>query len=398
MKSLIRMRIARTIRQTLLQLALAASLLGTLPGAGLRSVAGEPPRVAAVLQPFVDSRTLAGAVTLVASKDKVLSLQAVGYADLAANKPMRTDALFWIASESKPMTATALMMLVDQGKVGLADPVEKYLPEFRGQMVAVERDSEHVLLRNATRPITVRDILSHTSGLPFTSPVEPRIDRRPLSEVVLSYALGPLNSQPGTRYQYSNAGINTAGRIIEVVSGIPYEVFMEQRLFRPLGMKDTTLWPSKSQLKRLAKSYKPDASKTELQETDIGQLTCPLDDRRRGPSPAGGYFSTARDMARFGQMLLNGGLLDGRRYVSAQAIREMTRKQTPDAIKDSYGLGWSVGAGSFGHGGAYSTNLTIDPQRQLVTVFMVQQAGYGGPDGPRILPAFMKAAQALQGR
>jgi len=389
------MMIARTIRRILFQLALAGTLLGTLPGAGLRSTAGEPPGVASVLQPFVDSHALAGAVTLVASKDKVLSLEAVGFADVAAGKPMRTDALFWIASESKPLTATALMMLVDEGKVALGDPVEKYLPEFSGQMVAVEQDSEHVLLRKAARPITVRDILSHSSGLPFGSRIEPKIDRHPLSEAVVSYALTPLNSQPGTRYQYSNAGINTAGRIIEVVSGIPYEAFMEQRLFKPLGMKDTTLWPSQAQLERLARSYKPGASKTNLEETGIGQLTYPLDDRRRGPSPAGGYFSTARDLARFGQMLLNGGVLDGKRYVSAEAVQEMTRKQTGDAIKENYGLGWSVGPASFGHGGAYSTNLGIDTQRQLVTVFMVQHAGYGGADGARILPAFLKAAQAF---
>jgi len=385
------MMIARTIRRILFQLALAGTLLGTLPGAGLRSTAGEPPGVASVLQPFVDSHALAGAVTLVASKDKVLSLEAVGFADVAAGKPMRTDALFWIASESKPLTATALMMLVDEGKVALGDPVEKYLPEFSGQMVAVEQDSEHVLLRKAARPITVRDILSHSSGLPFGSRIEPKIDRHPLSEAVVSYALTPLNSQPGTRYQYSNAGINTAGRIIEVVSGIPYEAFMEQRLFKPLGMKDTTLWPSQAQLERLARSYKPGASKTNLEETGIGQLTYPLDDRRRGPSPAGGYFSTARDLARFGQMLLNGGVLDGKRYVSAEAVQEMTRKQTGDAIKENYGLGWSVGPASFGHGGAYSTNLGIDTQRQLVTVFMVQHAGYGGADGAKILPAFLKA-------
>ena len=204
-----------------------------------------------------------------------------------------------------------------------------------------------------------------------------------------------MTSQPGARYQNSNAGLNTAGRIIEVVSGIPYPVFMEQRLFKPLGMKDTTLWPSPSQLKRLAKSYKPNASKTGLEETDITQLTYPLDDRRRGPSPAGGYFSTARDLARFGRMLLNGGVLDGQRYVSTEAIREMTRKQTGDAIKENYGLGWSVGPASFGHGGAYSTNLGIDTQRQLVTVFMVQHAGYGGAEGASILPAFLKAAQAF---
>ena len=136
--------------------------------------------MAAVLQPFVDSHTLAGAVMLVADKNKVLDVEAVGYADIAAKKPMQTDCLFWIASQSKPITATALMMLVDEGKVKLDDPVEKYLPEFKGQMVVAERDKEHVLLRKPKHPITVRNVLSHTSGLPFESP-DREADARPVS-------------------------------------------------------------------------------------------------------------------------------------------------------------------------------------------------------------------------
>src|SRR6266446_432235 len=195
---------------------------------------------ASAVQPFVESNTLAGAVILVGSKDKILSLEAVGWSDIAARKPMKTDALFWIASQSKPMTASALMMLVDEGKVNLDDPVEKYLPEFKGQMLAVERDAEHVLLRKPAHPITVREILSHTSGLPFSSPMEqPTLDGLPLRDAVRSYAMSPLQFPPGTQYQYSNAGINTAGRIIEVVSRMPYEQFMEDRLFKPLRMKDT---------------------------------------------------------------------------------------------------------------------------------------------------------------
>ena len=130
------------------------------------------PAIAAALQPFVDSHTLAGAVTLVADKDKVLSLDAVGYMDVAAKKPMRTDCLFWIASMSKPMTATGLMMLVDEGRVSLDDPVEKYLPEFQGQMLAAEQSPDHVLLKKPAHPITVREVLSHTSGLPFMSRIE----------------------------------------------------------------------------------------------------------------------------------------------------------------------------------------------------------------------------------
>ena len=160
---------------------------------------------------------------------------------------MRTDALFWIASQSKPITASALMMLVDEGKVKLDDPVEKYLPEFRDQWLTVERDQEHMLLKKPKHPITVRNILSHTSGLPFASALEkPTLDGLPLRVAVGSYAMTPLLFEPDEKYQYSNAGINTAGRIIEVVSGMPYEDFLDKRLFEPLGMKDTTFWPNEA--------------------------------------------------------------------------------------------------------------------------------------------------------
>jgi CubicO group peptidase (beta-lactamase class C family) len=195
--------------------------------------------IAAKLQPFVESHALAGAVTLVASKEKILDEEAVGFADVAATKPMRKDTLFWIASESKPMTSAALMMLVDEGKVNVDDPVEKYLPEFKGQMLAMEQDADHAVLRKPTHPITVREVLSHTSGLPFSSPMEkPTLDGLRLRDAVASYAMAPLEFQPGAKYRYSNAGINTAGRIIEVVSGTPYERFMDERLFKPLGMRD----------------------------------------------------------------------------------------------------------------------------------------------------------------
>ena len=363
--------------------------------------------VSGSLQPFVDSHTLAGAVTLVASRDKVLSLEAVGYADIAAQEPMKTDALFWIASMSKPMTATALMMLVDEGKVGLDDPVEKYLPEFKGQMLVAEQDPNHVLLKKPSRPITVRDVLSHTSGLPFASRVEPKIDQHPLREAAISYALTPLKSEPGSKYEYSNAGINTAGRIIEVVSGIPYEEFMDRRLFQPLGMKDTTFWPTAEQVKRLAKSYKPNAARNGLEETDISQLSYPLTGRQRGPSPAGGLFSTATDLSLFCRMIAAGGVYGGKRYVSEASVREMTSTQTghlldKDKGESGYGLGWSTSRkaggsdsvipGPCGHGGAYSTQMGIDPQRQLITVFLVQHAGYPGLSGGKIHSTFVNAA------
>ncbi|MCY2988977.1 MAG: serine hydrolase, partial [Planctomycetota bacterium] len=278
--------------------------------------------IVASVQPFVDRQELAGAVMLAADKDKVLAVEAVGWADIIAKKPMQTNSLFWIASQSKPITTAALMMLVDEGKVNVDDPVEKYLPEFRGQMVVVEKQSDRVVLQKPKHPITVRNVMSHTSGLPFKSALEePTLDRYPLSVRVRSYAMTPLDFEPDSKYQYSNAGINTAARIIEVVTGKTFEKFLDERLFQPLGMSDTTFWPSEEQAARIAKAYKPGPGNKGLEATTIGQLTYPLTDRaERFPMPAGGLFSTAHDLVRFYQMLLNGGQLGGQRILSEAAV------------------------------------------------------------------------------
>jgi CubicO group peptidase (beta-lactamase class C family) len=221
---------------------------------------------------------------------------------------------------------------------------------------------------------------------------QPTLDLLPLRDAVRSYAMTPLQFEPGTQYQYSNAGINTAGRIIEVVSGMPYETFLDKRLFGPLGMKDTTFWPNEDQLKRLAKAYTPNKENNGLEEIAIGQLKYPLSDRKRQPMPAGGLFSTADDVGRFCQMMLNGGVANGKRVLSEDAVKQMTIKQTGDAVKDSYGLGWSTGGDTFGHGGALSTNMTVNTKRGLIMVFLVQHAGFPG-DGGKSLGAFQKAAE-----
>lgn len=342
------------------------------------AVSADSPSVVPLLQPYVERHALAGAVALVADKDKVLSIEAVGHADVAAGTAMKPDSLFWIASQSKAMTAAAVMMLVDEGKISLDDPLEKHLPEFRGQMISVEKDDEHALLKKPAHPPTIREALSHMSGLPFKSALEePTLDGLPLAAAVRSYAMTLLQSEPGTRYQYANAGINSAARVVEVVAGMPYEEFMQRRLFDPLGMKDTTFWPNEEQLGRLAKSYGPDGAKKDLVEIPLGQLSRPLSDRtRRFPMPAGGLFSTAADVARFCQMLLNGGELDGRRYLSEASFKELTKRQTPASVNDSYGLGLAVGGDWFGHGGAHSTNMEVRPAKGLVLVWMVQHAGF----------------------
>ena len=377
--------------------AFALPLLTAVASAQESAPARSP--ITAALQPFVDSHALAGAVTLVTSKDATLDLQAVGFADVSARKPMRTNALFWIASQTKAMTAAALMMLADEGRLKLDDPVEKYLPEFHGQWLAAEQDDAHLLLRKPQHPITVRNILSHTSGLPFASSIEhPTLDGLPLREAVLSYALSPLQFEPGSKYQYSNEGINTAGRLIEVLSGMAYEAFLQKRLLDPLGMKDTTFWPNKSQLARLAKAYKPNAAGDGLEETTLTQLHYPLDDRKnRYPMPAGGLFSTAQDVGRFCQMLLNGGVWEGKRLLSEAAVEQMTRKQTGDAVSEGYGLGLSVNGDSYGHGGAYSTNMTVDRKHGLITVFLVQHAGFP-KNGDQSGSAFRDAAEKQFGK
>lgn len=371
------------------------------------------PKVADSLQPFVEKNQLAGAVVLVASADKILTIETVGFADRESKTAMQPDNLFWIASMTKPMTAAALMMLVDEKKVSLDDPIEKYLPEFRGHMVIAEQDKEHVLLKQPKRSTTIRDCLRHTSGMPFGSELEkPTIDKLYLKDAVRSYALTPLQYEPGTKHVYSNAGINTAGRIVEVVSGMSYEDFMAKRLFGSLGMTDTTWRLNPEQMKRLAKSYRPTKDGKDLETFAIVPLAHPLSDPTRQPCPGGGLFSTAKDVAVFGQMILRGGTYDGKRILSEAAIREMTGTQTDDLLnkgkgEGGYGLGLStsrkakadgpVVAGPCGHGGAYATNLSINPDTKLVTVYMVQYAGVRDvtTDFGKARPAFEKAAAAL---
>jgi CubicO group peptidase (beta-lactamase class C family) len=185
----------------MLTLASLLALPAMLSYATMTARAGDP-TTARVLQPFVDNHTLAGAVTLVASPDRVLSLEAVGYADVAARTPMKTDDLFWIASMSKPITATALMMLVDEGKVALDAPVEKYLPEFRGQMLIAEQGRGRLVLKKPAHPITIREILSHTSGLMGRSPLEHELDMLPPRIGTITYGLSPLHFPPSAKYEY----------------------------------------------------------------------------------------------------------------------------------------------------------------------------------------------------
>jgi CubicO group peptidase (beta-lactamase class C family) len=317
-------------------------------------------------------------VAVAASRDKILSITPVGYEDLAAQKPMEANSLFWIASITKPVTAVAVMMLVEQDKIGLDDPVSKYLPEFQNMMVAPPPGSTQPV--PAQSPLLVRQLLDHTSGLGFSTGIEkPALDDLPLAQAVQSYAKAQLRFQPGTAEFYSNEGFNTAGRLIEIVSGEPYEKFLDERIFQPLGMTDATFWPSDEQLTRLAKTYAPvtmNGLATLVEKPFTHQLTYPLNNRQnRYPFPAGGLFATAPDIARFGQMLARGGTFDGKYYLSPATIAEMSQDQT-GALARRVGLGFEdIAPGRYGKSGASNTHLTIYPGPGLVAVFCPQQNG-----------------------
>jgi CubicO group peptidase (beta-lactamase class C family) len=363
--------------------------------------------IAERMRKLVNDGVISGAVTLVATKDSVKHLAVVGKSDLASGRAMKTDDLFWIASMTKPMTAVCVAMLADEGKLALDDPVEKFLPEFRNQWLISEGDKERRVLIRPARVITLRDLLTHTSGIGEVS--APRPDSS-LAELCMAYAREPLTMPPGSKWQYSNPGINTLGRVVEVVSKMPFAEFIQRRLFDPLGMKDTTFWPTPAQAGRVAKSYKAnDAGK--LEETEVFfHAGAPLTDRTRTPFPAGGLYSMAEDCAKFYQMMLNGGKAGGQTILKPETVSEMTRTQTDD-IKTGFvdGMSWGLGfqvvktpqgvtaplaAGTFGHGGAYATQSWADPQRGFIYILMVQRAGLPNGDASDIRRVFQETAVA----
>jgi CubicO group peptidase (beta-lactamase class C family) len=333
------------------------------------------PEVTAAMQPYLDHYKLAGVIGIIADKSgKVHYKNLLGYADVEAKKPISEDNLFWIASMTKMFAGASIMMLVDEGKVSLDDPVTRFIPQLNKWMVVEEKDDSHVLLRAPVRPVTVRHVLSHTSGLTGSSELQRVMgsDGTPLKARALSSVTGPLQWQPGDRYSYGNQGMNIAARIVEIVSSVPYEVFLQKRFFEPLGMSETTFWPSEAQIARLAGAYGPNKEKNGYARGDIGFLTKPLSDRvHRFPEAGGGLFSTTHDIFRYGLMLANDGELDGKRYLSHAAMDELRKEQT-GKTKVNYSLGYHLRAGMFGHDGAYGTDLSVNPKTGMVAIFMVQ--------------------------
>jgi len=391
-----------------LGLALLLVAFGLLPSVVAAEL--DVARLAAVrtrMQPFVDQGEIAGAVTLVGRREGVASLEAVGYQDLESKRPMRTDSIFRIASMTKPITAIGIMILVDEGKLAIEDPVEKHLPEFRGQQLAV-KTGDGLKLQNPSRPITVRDLLTHTSGLPGGLPRKPEglYSKRDLTlaEAVRIYAKEPLVFEPGTKWSYCNIGIDTLGRIIEVASGQPYEEFLKTRIFDPLGMVDTTFYPAPAQAERIAVTYRKEQGKLVASKADILGPTSGA----KFPIPAGGLYSTAADLARVYQMMLGRGERDGKRILSPASVETMTAVHTGELTAGftsgvGFGLGWGVvrtptdvtamlAPGTFGHGGAFGTQGWIDPQKDLIMILLIQRIGLPNGDASEMRRALQEVA------
>lgn len=354
----------------------------------------------------------AGAVTLVVAPRGAIALEAFGLADIESGRPMRRDSVFWIASMTKPITAMGVLMLVEEGKLGLDDPVSKFVPAFRDQPIASPTGPA-----KPRRPVTVRDLLTHTSGLTGASPTpagQP-VDSLSLAAMADFYGRQPLVSEPGARWAYSNAGINTLGRIIEVVSGRAFGDFVQRRFLDPLGMDSTSFWPTAEMTGRLATPYRKDKATGELVAAGNSRFATPLSDRRRTAIPAGGLFSTAEDLTQLYQMILRDGELDGHRFLQPATLRLMTTNQLGDLPKVSFapgmrmGLGFhlvhapqgvteSLSAGSFGHGGAYGTQGWIDPVRRRAYVLLIQRTDLPNSDGSEIRRVFQRTAVEFFGR
>lgn len=347
-------------------------------------------RVSAEMSRLIAAGRIAGAVTLVADADSVVLATAHGKSDVAAGRAMARDSIFRVASMTKPVTAAALMKLVAAGKVQPADPVSKYLPAFA-----------QLKLKDGTsaRPVTIADVLTHTAGLAGSSGLN---GDRTLAQEVDALAAQPLQSVPGSRWQYSS-GLTVAGRIVEVVSGMPFEKFVQQQICQPLGMQDTAFVLTPEQAGRLAVTYRPGRDGVLLQAVEIPDPTQP-----RMPNPSGGLYSTADDMAKFFQAVLREQ--QGRSVQvtgSSELVRQMLSPQTGDLVTgftpgNAWGLGWCVvqqpqgvtrllSAGTFGHGGAWGTQAWVDPVRGLVLLLMIQRTEFGNSDASEVRDAFNEA-------
>jgi CubicO group peptidase (beta-lactamase class C family) len=364
-------------------------------------------RINDVVQRAMDDEAISGAVTIVARHGKIAHFEAQGLMDIEGDITMRTDTIFPIASMTKPVTGVAILMLVEEGLVRLNDPVSRFVPEFTGPEMAVwpdgvrprrGADAPEPYTIPAAREITIRDLMTHTSGLGSggagaiaTQRVAPRRSTDTLQTYVAELGDAPLDFQPGTHWAYSGLnGIDTLGRVVEVVSGLTFDQFLEQRIFEPLGMDDTAFVPATASASRVVTLYR--RSSDGLERTDVPAWV----DTRTLFSGGGGLWSTAEDYLQFAQMLLNRGELGGVRLLGIRTVDLMASNHVGDLYAEGgttggrprMGFGLTVRVvenaveaqqsnsdGSFGWGGAFGTNFWVDPKEDLTAVLMVQTPG-----------------------
>ena len=382
----------------------AATLLSKPEDVGMSS--DRLKRIHPMIQTHIDAKDFSGAVTMVARKGKLVHVEAHGFADVEARKAMSPDTLFRLASMTKPVTAVSILMLLEEGKLVLSDPISKFIPAFKNPKVAVwnlPNDPAGAGLRlvPASREITIQDLLTHTSGLAngFEGPAGEYVRRAnlpsggSLDERVTRAAALPLNFQPGTQWEYSpSTGFDTLGRIVEILSGLTLEQFFKTRVFDPLGMKDTFFAVPANRAGDLAVAYTK--SDKGLERPRERAAAAPA--AASGPyfSGAGGLTGSAADYLAFSQMLLNGGQLNGVRLLSRKTVELMTadatgpldlRNYAGDQVLKGYGFGlgvrvrrstgdngWMGSVGDYGWAGALGTYFWIDPKEQLIGIVMIQ--------------------------
>jgi CubicO group peptidase (beta-lactamase class C family) len=365
-------------------------------------------RIAPRMKEFVDGGKAAGIVTLIARHGHVASLDAVGFQNLESRTAMQADSIFRIMSVTKPITCAGVMVLVDEGRLSLLDPVEKFIPEFQGIRVnpCGTRNGFDCQLQSAQRPFTVLDLMTHTSGLGEAGAGRGAAPATRAELIATSAQRMNLIFQPGTAWSYTNFGIGVLGRIIEVASGRSFDAFMAERIFTPLGMKDTSFQVAPAKAARVATVY----------TTENGKLT-PLDPSRIASgtisSPDSGLLSTARDLARFLQMMLNKGKLDGQTVLSAAAVETMTASHTGtlpagytpgtgqgfgfEVVREPLGMFRYASIGSFEKAGFYRTYIWADPAKDLLGVILMQRntGGYQADMADEVNVFMAMAAAAI---
>jgi CubicO group peptidase (beta-lactamase class C family) len=365
-------------------------------------------RINQVIQRYIDAKDIAGAVTVVSRRGRIAHFEAQGSMDIEHGVPMRRDAIFRMASMSKPVTGVAILMLLEEGKIRLTDPVSKFIPDFKDTKVAIEKSpapgaaaggggrgrgagAPEIYTVPAAREITIRDLMTHTSGLESGGPgtreggrLAPRTATDSLATYIPKLGAVPLDFQPGTKWQYSAlAGIETLGRVVEIVSGMTFDQFLKQRIFDPLGMKDTAFFEPAEKMPRVAGIYTRSPAGLTHEDTPGWLATKTLF------SGAGGLWSTGDDYIQFAQMLANGGELNGRRLLSPRTVDLMSANHVGDLYRPGMGFGLTVeivmdqiaanrrsSNGSFGWDGAFGTHFWVDRKEQLAGLLMIQRSTY----------------------